>query len=117
LRSATARDLDAVLAFWKSAAEGTSISDDRDGAAVAALLTLAANREPGALNPGVVPLVAPALPLWPAAAVLIGLLPAFVSPAPRKPAPGKPTPKEPAPAEPAPRKPAPRGAAAREESS
>ncbi|MGW7659040.1 GNAT family N-acetyltransferase [Streptomyces sp. NPDC054756] len=31
LRSATARDLDAVLAFWKSAAEGTSISDDRDG--------------------------------------------------------------------------------------
>ncbi|MEU6531376.1 GNAT family N-acetyltransferase [Streptomyces sp. NPDC046928] len=31
LRSATARDLDAVLAFWKSAAEGTSISDDRNG--------------------------------------------------------------------------------------
>jgi ribosomal protein S18 acetylase RimI-like enzyme len=31
LRSATAADLDAVLAFWKTAAEGTSISDDRDG--------------------------------------------------------------------------------------
>ena len=37
---------------------------------------------PGALHPGVVPLVAPALPLWPAAAVLLGLLPAFVAPAP-----------------------------------
>lgn len=31
LRSATADDLDTVLAFWKTAAEGTSISDDRDG--------------------------------------------------------------------------------------
>ncbi|MDG4864531.1 GNAT family N-acetyltransferase [Streptomyces sp. T-3] len=31
LRSATPDDLDAVLAFWKTAAEGTSISDDRDG--------------------------------------------------------------------------------------
>ncbi|MEU8888696.1 GNAT family N-acetyltransferase [Streptomyces sp. NPDC048442] len=31
LRSATAADLDAVLAFWKTAAEGTSISDDREG--------------------------------------------------------------------------------------
>ncbi|MFE5185823.1 GNAT family N-acetyltransferase [Streptomyces sp. NPDC056628] len=31
MRPATARDLDAVLAFWKTAAEGTSISDDRDG--------------------------------------------------------------------------------------
>ncbi|MFI5804898.1 GNAT family N-acetyltransferase [Streptomyces sp. NPDC051561] len=31
LRSATPADLDAVLAFWKTAAEGTSISDDRDG--------------------------------------------------------------------------------------
>ena len=57
------------------------------GIAVAALLTLAASREPAALNPGVIPLVAPALPLWPAAAVLIGLLPALVSPAPRNPAP------------------------------
>ncbi|MGW1952123.1 energy-coupling factor transporter transmembrane component T [Streptomyces sp. NPDC001920] len=57
------------------------------GVAVAALLTLAAARDPAALNPGVVPLVAPALPLWPAAAVLLGLLPAFVSPAPRSPGP------------------------------
>ncbi|MFD3512983.1 GNAT family N-acetyltransferase [Streptomyces sp. NPDC058657] len=31
LRAATATDLDAVLAFWKTAAEGTSISDDREG--------------------------------------------------------------------------------------
>lgn len=52
------------------------------GVAVAALLVLAASRDPAALNPGVVPLVAPTLPLWPAAAVLIGLLPAFLTPAP-----------------------------------
>ncbi|MFC8091142.1 energy-coupling factor transporter transmembrane component T [Streptomyces sp. NPDC127178] len=50
------------------------------GAAVAVLLTLAASRDPEALHPGVVPLVAPTLPLWPAAAVLLGLLPAFVIP-------------------------------------
>lgn len=31
IRAAAPEDLDAVLAFWKSAAEGTSISDDRDG--------------------------------------------------------------------------------------
>ncbi|MEU6065201.1 MULTISPECIES: GNAT family N-acetyltransferase [Streptomyces] len=31
IRAAGPDDLDAVLAFWKSAAEGTSISDDRDG--------------------------------------------------------------------------------------
>ncbi|MEU5892509.1 GNAT family N-acetyltransferase [Streptomyces sp. NPDC047461] len=31
LRAAAPADLDAVLAFWKTAAEGTSISDDRDG--------------------------------------------------------------------------------------
>ncbi|WP_184765509.1 energy-coupling factor transporter transmembrane component T [Streptomyces griseoloalbus] len=52
------------------------------GAAVAALLALAASRDPAALHPGVVPLVAPTLPLWPAAAVLIGLLPAFLTPGP-----------------------------------
>jgi ribosomal protein S18 acetylase RimI-like enzyme len=33
IRAATPEDLDSVLAFWKSAAEGTSISDDRDGVA------------------------------------------------------------------------------------
>ncbi|WP_030865433.1 GNAT family N-acetyltransferase [Streptomyces sp. NRRL S-37] len=31
VRAATPEDLDTVLAFWKVAAEGTSISDDRDG--------------------------------------------------------------------------------------
>ncbi|MFD5799239.1 GNAT family N-acetyltransferase [Streptomyces diastatochromogenes] len=31
IRYARPADLDAVLAFWKTAAEGTSISDDRDG--------------------------------------------------------------------------------------
>ncbi|MFB7503945.1 energy-coupling factor transporter transmembrane protein EcfT [Streptomyces broussonetiae] len=50
------------------------------GAAVATLLTLASTRDPQALHPGVVPLVAPTLPLWPAAAVLLGLLPAFAVP-------------------------------------
>nr|WP_225821050.1 energy-coupling factor transporter transmembrane component T [Streptomyces sp. TML10] len=50
------------------------------GAAVAALLALAADRDPDALHPGVVPLVAPTLPLWPAAAVLLALLPAFAVP-------------------------------------
>ncbi|MEU1797972.1 GNAT family N-acetyltransferase [Streptomyces californicus] len=33
VRSATTADLDEVLAFWKTAAEGTSISDDGDGIA------------------------------------------------------------------------------------
>ncbi|WP_240509765.1 energy-coupling factor transporter transmembrane protein EcfT [Streptomyces malaysiense] len=50
------------------------------GAAVAGLLTLASARAPEALHPGVVPLTAPALPLWPAASVLLALLPAFVVP-------------------------------------
>ncbi|MFF4901475.1 CbiQ family ECF transporter T component [Streptomyces sp. NPDC001068] len=50
------------------------------GAAVAGLLALAAARDPDALQPGVVPLVAPTLPLWPAAAVLLGLLPVLVAP-------------------------------------
>ncbi|MDQ0603539.1 ribosomal protein S18 acetylase RimI-like enzyme [Streptomyces canus] len=31
LRAAEPADLDAVLVFWKISAEGTSISDDRDG--------------------------------------------------------------------------------------
>ncbi|GAA4337275.1 GNAT family N-acetyltransferase [Streptomyces venetus] len=31
IRAATPEDLDTVLAFWKVAAEGTSISDDRAG--------------------------------------------------------------------------------------
>ncbi|MEW2388434.1 CbiQ family ECF transporter T component [Streptomyces venezuelae] len=52
------------------------------GVAVAALMIWATTHDPAALHPGVVPLVAPALPLWPAAAVLLGLLPAFVAPVP-----------------------------------
>ncbi|MBT2527998.1 energy-coupling factor transporter transmembrane protein EcfT [Streptomyces sp. ISL-99] len=52
------------------------------GAAVAALMIWAAADDPVALHPGVVPLVAPEFPLWPAASVLIGLLPAFVAPVP-----------------------------------
>ena len=33
IRAAGPSDADAVLAFWREAAEGTSISDDRDGVA------------------------------------------------------------------------------------
>ncbi|MGA5357832.1 energy-coupling factor transporter transmembrane component T [Streptomyces purpurascens] len=55
------------------------------GVAVAALLVLAAVRDPAALHPGVVPLVAPTLPVWPAGAILLGLLPAFVAPEPKEP--------------------------------
>ncbi|MBN3931299.1 GNAT family N-acetyltransferase [Streptomyces verrucosisporus] len=43
LRPVLAPDIDAVLAFWAQAAEGTSISDDRAG--VARLI----DRDPGAL--------------------------------------------------------------------
>ncbi|MBQ0830140.1 energy-coupling factor transporter transmembrane protein EcfT [Streptomyces sp. RG38] len=60
------------------------------GAVVAAVLAVAAVRDPAALYPGVVPLTAPALPLWPAAAVLLGLLPAFVTPAPERPSAAQP---------------------------
>ncbi|HET6861039.1 MAG TPA: energy-coupling factor transporter transmembrane protein EcfT [Streptomyces sp.] len=56
------------------------------GAAVGGLMIWAGSRDPVALHPGVVPLVAPEFPLWPAASVLIGLLPAFVAPAHREPA-------------------------------
>ncbi|MEU6098085.1 CbiQ family ECF transporter T component [Streptomyces sp. NPDC047079] len=52
------------------------------GFAAAALPAVAA--DPAALHPGVVPLTAPTLPLLPAAAVLLGLLPAFVTPAPEE---------------------------------
>lgn len=71
------------------------------GAAVAALLFLAAARDPAALHPGVVPLTAPTLPLWPAAAVLVGLLPAFVTPAPEPSSPETAAPETPAPDTPA----------------
>ncbi|MEU5700242.1 energy-coupling factor transporter transmembrane component T [Streptomyces aurantiacus] len=55
------------------------------GAAVAALLILYASHDPyayAALHPDVVPLTAPTLPLWPAAAILLGLTPALVAPSP-----------------------------------
>ncbi|MGI5198518.1 energy-coupling factor transporter transmembrane component T [Streptomyces sp. CA-288835] len=55
------------------------------GAGVAALLILyAAYDSPGsaALHPGVVPLTSPTFPLWPAAAILLGLAPSFIAPTP-----------------------------------
>ena len=60
------------------------------GAAVAALMIRASVYAPEALHPGVVPLTAPTLPLWPAASILIGLLPAFVAPVPAQPSQEKP---------------------------
>lgn len=68
------------------------------GIAVAAGLIVCAAYDPVALRTGVVPLVAPALPLWPAASVLLGLLPAFVAPAPGRPRSpgGRPAAREPA---------------------
>ncbi|MEU9141919.1 energy-coupling factor transporter transmembrane component T [Streptomyces sp. NPDC048404] len=54
------------------------------GVAVAALMIVAASSDPAALRPGVIPLVAPTLPLRPAAAILLGLLPAFVAPTPQR---------------------------------
>ncbi len=57
------------------------------GAAVAALLILYASHDAyayAALHPGVVPLTAPTLPLWPAAAILLGLTPALVAPSPAR---------------------------------
>ncbi|KOT58021.1 MULTISPECIES: energy-coupling factor transporter transmembrane component T [Streptomyces] len=52
------------------------------GVAVAALMIWANSADPAALHPPAVPLTAPVLPLWPAAGVLVGLLPAFVAPLP-----------------------------------
>lgn len=52
------------------------------GIAVAGLMIWAASYDASALHPGVVPLTAPTLPLWPAVAILAGLLPAFVAPVP-----------------------------------
>ncbi|MFE0220025.1 CbiQ family ECF transporter T component [Streptomyces albidoflavus] len=52
------------------------------GMAVAALLIRLGTLAPAQLNPPTVPLTAPELPLWPAAAVLLGLVPAFVAPRP-----------------------------------
>ncbi|MFE1402849.1 energy-coupling factor transporter transmembrane protein EcfT [Streptomyces sp. NPDC058770] len=52
------------------------------GGVVAVAMIWAGGVDPEALHPGVVPLTAPVLPLWPAAAVLVGLLPALVAPVP-----------------------------------
>ncbi|MCX4822748.1 energy-coupling factor transporter transmembrane protein EcfT [Streptomyces sp. NBC_01142] len=55
------------------------------GVAVGALMIRAGTSAPEALHPGVVPLIAPTLPLWPAASILVGLLPAFIAPVPQGP--------------------------------
>ncbi|MGW8401325.1 CbiQ family ECF transporter T component [Streptomyces lydicus] len=55
------------------------------GVAVAALMIWANACAPAALHPPAVPLTTPVLPLWPAASVLLGLVPALVAPVPRAP--------------------------------
>ncbi|MFJ3584184.1 energy-coupling factor transporter transmembrane component T [Streptomyces sp. NPDC090127] len=55
------------------------------GVAVAALMIWANGYAFEELHPGVVPLVAPELPLWPAVSLLVGLVPAFVAPVPAPP--------------------------------
>ncbi|MFF4078350.1 energy-coupling factor transporter transmembrane component T [Streptomyces sp. NPDC087218] len=52
------------------------------GVVVAVAMIWAGGVDEAALHPGVAPLTAPVFPLWPAAAVLIGLLPAVVAPVP-----------------------------------
>ncbi|WP_031080422.1 CbiQ family ECF transporter T component [Streptomyces sp. NRRL S-118] len=49
------------------------------GAAVGGLMAV---WDPAALHPGVVPLQAPGLPVWPALIILLGLVPAYAAPAP-----------------------------------
>lgn len=61
---------------------GRAWSVAASGVAAGAVLVAAAGAFPEALNPPAVPLTAPALPLWPAAGLLIGLVPAFVAPVP-----------------------------------
>ncbi|WP_438272660.1 CbiQ family ECF transporter T component [Streptomyces uncialis] len=60
------------------------------GVVVAVALIRFGSLDPDALRPGVVPLTAPELPLWPALAILAGLLPALIAPAPVRP--GEPAP-------------------------
>lgn len=52
------------------------------GAAAGAVMIAAGGAFPEALHPPAVPLAAPELPLWPAAGLLVGLLPALVAPVP-----------------------------------
>lgn len=52
------------------------------GAAAATALIITGAQDPSALQPSVIPLTPPTLPLWPAAGILLGLLPAFVAPVP-----------------------------------
>ncbi|WP_314172486.1 energy-coupling factor transporter transmembrane component T [Streptomyces winkii] len=71
------------------------------GAAAGALMVAAGSAFPEALNPPAVPLSAPELPLWPAAGLLVGLLPAYVAPVPTASRAGSPVPESSAGKEPA----------------
>lgn len=60
------------------------------GAATATLMIWTSTTDPAALQPQIVPLTTPTLPLWPAAGILLALLPAFVAPAPDRPSTDRP---------------------------
>ncbi|MFJ8928126.1 energy-coupling factor transporter transmembrane component T [Streptomyces sp. NPDC102364] len=59
------------------------------GAVAAAVMIWTGTQDPASLQPPVVPLAAPELPLWPAAGILLGLLPAFLAPVPDRPIPDR----------------------------
>ncbi|KQX16782.1 cobalt ABC transporter permease [Streptomyces sp. Root431] len=69
------------------------------GIAVAVLMIWANAYAPEALHPGIVPLEAPELPLWPAVSILVGLVPAFVAPVPQESVRQEPVRQEPVPQE------------------
>ncbi|MEU6392129.1 energy-coupling factor transporter transmembrane component T [Streptomyces sp. NPDC046939] len=60
------------------------------GAATATLMIWTSTTDPAALQPQIVPLTTPTLPLWPAAGILLALLPAVVAPAPDRPSTDRP---------------------------
>ncbi|WP_327663563.1 MULTISPECIES: energy-coupling factor transporter transmembrane component T [unclassified Streptomyces] len=70
------------------------------GATAAAVMIWTGTQDPASLQPPVVPLAAPELPLWPAAGILLGLLPAFLAPVPDRPIPDGPIPDGPIPDKP-----------------
>ncbi|WP_328633605.1 energy-coupling factor transporter transmembrane component T [Streptomyces sp. NBC_00356] len=70
------------------------------GATAAAVMIWTGTQDPASLQPPVVPLAAPELPLWPAAGILLGLLPAFLAPVPDRPIPDRSIPDGPIPDKP-----------------
>jgi len=66
---------------WRTAEWGVAAT----GVVVAAVVVAAGAGDPTALHPSLTPLTWPPLPLLPAAAVVVGALPAWIAPAPPHP--------------------------------